>query len=164
MDIVLIFRQLVSFFITYLTTVTVMLLLTGTIRIVNNRNILTDRQHKRKYLERNTMNYNVCRYMYISAMILPLQTLASTANLFLPSLMFVINFYKMNCKIIKIRIFFLQFILLESVKKFSFLVLSFVRFIRLANTFHIISGKNQLTLFASSSNVKMLISKCGGAL
>ena len=42
MDIVSIFRQQVLFFITYTATVTVILLLTNTIGIVNNENILTD--------------------------------------------------------------------------------------------------------------------------
>ena len=60
MDIVSIFRQLVSFFITYIATVTVILLLTGTIEIVNNRNILTDGQDKRKYLEKK---YNDLQYL-----------------------------------------------------------------------------------------------------
>ena len=60
MDTVSIFRQLVSFFITYIATVTVILLLTGTIEIVNNRNILTDGQDKRKYLEKK---YNDLQYL-----------------------------------------------------------------------------------------------------
>ena len=60
MDIVSIFRQLVSFFITYIATVTVILLLTGAIEIVNNRNILTDGQDKRKYLEKK---YNDLQYL-----------------------------------------------------------------------------------------------------
>ena len=60
MDIVSIFRQLVSFFITYIATVTVILLLTGTIEIVNNRNILTGGQDKRKYLEKK---YNDLQYL-----------------------------------------------------------------------------------------------------
>ena len=37
---------------TYLVSITVILLLTGTIGIVNNRNILTDGTDKRKYLEK----------------------------------------------------------------------------------------------------------------
>ena len=52
MDIVPYFRQLVLSFITYLTTVTVGLLLTGIIGIANKRNILTDGQDEKKYLER----------------------------------------------------------------------------------------------------------------
>ena len=58
MDIVSVFRQLVSLFITYtyLAIVPLILLLTGTIGIVNNGNILTDGRDKRKYLERKYMN------------------------------------------------------------------------------------------------------------
>ena len=52
MDIVSIFRQLVSFFIAYIKTVTVILLLSGTIEIVNNGNVLTNGRDKRKYLEK----------------------------------------------------------------------------------------------------------------
>ena len=52
MDIVSVFRQLVSFFITYIATVIVILLLTGTIGIVNNGNILTDGRDERKYLQK----------------------------------------------------------------------------------------------------------------
>ena len=52
MNIVPIFRQLVLFIITYLATVTVILLLAGTIGIVSNGNILTDSRDKRKYLEK----------------------------------------------------------------------------------------------------------------
>ena len=52
MDIVSIFRQLVLFFITYIATVTIILLLTGIIETVNNRNTLTDEQDERKYLEK----------------------------------------------------------------------------------------------------------------
>ena len=51
MEIVSMFR-LVSFITTYLATVTVILLVTGTIGIVNNRNILAEVQDKRKYLEK----------------------------------------------------------------------------------------------------------------
>ena len=52
MDIVSIFRQLVSFFIAYIKTVTVILLLSGTIEIVNNGNVLTNGRDERKYLEK----------------------------------------------------------------------------------------------------------------
>ena len=51
MEIALIFRQQVLFFITYIITVTTILLLTDTIGIVNNGNILIDEQDKWKYLE-----------------------------------------------------------------------------------------------------------------
>ena len=44
--------QLLSLFITYIATVTAILLLTGTIGIVNSGNILTDGQDERKYLEK----------------------------------------------------------------------------------------------------------------
>ena len=37
---------------TYLTSITMILLLTGTIGIVNNRTILTDGRNERKYLEK----------------------------------------------------------------------------------------------------------------
>ena len=37
---------------TYLTSITMILLLTGTIGIVKNRNILTDGRNERKYLEK----------------------------------------------------------------------------------------------------------------
>ena len=71
-----IFRCLQSLIITYLVTVTVILLLTGTIGKVNNGNILTDRTTNRKYLEKNTMNYNNnnWRFIYAGYMILRLQT------------------------------------------------------------------------------------------
>ena len=52
MNIVPIFRQLVLLIITYLATLTVILLLAGTIAIVSNGNILTDSRDKRKYLEK----------------------------------------------------------------------------------------------------------------
>ena len=52
MDIISIFRQIVSFITTYLATVTVILLLIGTIGVNNNRNILIDGQGERKYLEK----------------------------------------------------------------------------------------------------------------
>ena len=52
MDIVTIFRQPALLFITYFTIVTVILLFTGTIGIINNGNILTDGRGKRKYLKR----------------------------------------------------------------------------------------------------------------
>ena len=44
--------QTVLFFITYFAAVTLILLVTGTIEIVNNRNILTDGRDERKYLEK----------------------------------------------------------------------------------------------------------------
>ena len=47
MDIVSMLRQIVSFITTYLATVTIILLLTDTIVIVNNGNILTDRRDKK---------------------------------------------------------------------------------------------------------------------
>ena len=52
MDIVSIFRQLVLFFIAYIKTVTVIFLLSGTIEIVNNGNVLTNGRDERKYLEK----------------------------------------------------------------------------------------------------------------
>ena len=52
MDIHSIAGQLLSLFITYIATVTAILLLTGTIGIVNSGNILTDGQGERKYLEK----------------------------------------------------------------------------------------------------------------
>ena len=45
-EITLIFRQQVLFFITYIITVTTILLLTDTIGIVNNGNIMIDEQDK----------------------------------------------------------------------------------------------------------------------
>ena len=51
MDSEQIFRRFMLFLTTYLATVTTVLLLTGTIGIVNNGNILTDGTDKRKYLE-----------------------------------------------------------------------------------------------------------------
>lgn len=51
-DLILIFRRLQLLLTTYLATVTITLLLTGTIRIAKNKNILTDRTHKRKHLEK----------------------------------------------------------------------------------------------------------------
>ena len=45
-------KQFLLFLITYLKSITIILLLTGTIEIVNNRNILTDKRDERKYLER----------------------------------------------------------------------------------------------------------------
>ena len=52
MDIVSIFRQQVSFSVTYIATATVILLLTDTIGIINNGILLTDEQDERKYLEK----------------------------------------------------------------------------------------------------------------
>ena len=52
MDIHSIVGQLLSLSITYIATVTMILLLTGTIGIANNGNILTNRQDERKYLEK----------------------------------------------------------------------------------------------------------------
>ena len=52
MDIHSIVGQLLSLFITYIATVTVILLLTGRIGIVNNGNILKNGQDERKYLEK----------------------------------------------------------------------------------------------------------------
>ena len=57
-------KQLVLLLTTCLASVTVILLLTGRIGIVNNKNILTDGRNKRKYVEKK---YNV------DNMILPLQ-------------------------------------------------------------------------------------------
>ena len=51
MDSEQIFRRFMLFLTTYLATVTTVLLLTGTIGVVNNGNILTDGTDKRKYLE-----------------------------------------------------------------------------------------------------------------
>lgn len=70
-----IFKCLQLLLLTYLVTVTVILLLTGTIGNVNNGNILTDRTTNRKYLEKNAMNYNNnnCRFIYAGYMILLLQ-------------------------------------------------------------------------------------------
>ena len=52
MDIRSIVGWLLSVFTTYRATVTAILLLTGTVEIVNNGNILTDRQEVRKYLKK----------------------------------------------------------------------------------------------------------------
>ena len=60
MDTVLIVGWLLSLFTTYLATVNAILLLTNTIGIVNNGNILTDGRDERKYLEKkynNAYNY-----------------------------------------------------------------------------------------------------------
>ena len=62
MDIVPIFRQQVSFFITYIAAVTVILLLTDTIGAVNNGNMLADEQGERKDLEKK---YNDLQYLQI---------------------------------------------------------------------------------------------------
>ena len=73
---------------------TIILLLTDTIGIVNNGNILTDGRDERKYLEKKihwiTMFF---RFIYASNMIFLLQTSASTANLF-PPIIFVKNLIK----------------------------------------------------------------------
>ena len=52
MDFTSIFRHFLLLLTTYLAAVTSILLLTGTIGIVNNGNILTDETDKRKYLEK----------------------------------------------------------------------------------------------------------------
>ena len=52
MDVVSIFRQLASFFISYLATVTVILSLIGTIGIANNGTIMIDERDERKYQEK----------------------------------------------------------------------------------------------------------------
>ena len=51
-------KQLALFLITDLASITMISLLTGTIGIVNNRNILADGRNERKYLEKNKMNFN----------------------------------------------------------------------------------------------------------
>ena len=51
-------KQLPLLLTAHLASITTVLLLTGTIGIVNNGNILTDGRNERKYLRRNTMNFN----------------------------------------------------------------------------------------------------------
>ena len=52
MDFTSIFRRFLLLLTTYLATLTTILLLTGTIGIANNGNILTDGKDERKYLEK----------------------------------------------------------------------------------------------------------------
>ena len=52
MDFTSIFRRFLLLLTTYHATINSILLLTGTIGIVNNGNILTDGRDKRKYLEK----------------------------------------------------------------------------------------------------------------
>ena len=61
MDIVSMFRQILLFIATYFTAVTIILLLTGRVGIVHNRNILIDGQYKKKYLEKkyNTLQQTI---------------------------------------------------------------------------------------------------------
>ena len=61
MDIVSMFRQIVLFIATYFTAVTIILLLTGRVGTVHNRNILIDGQYKKKYLEKkyNTLQQTI---------------------------------------------------------------------------------------------------------
>ena len=49
-------KQLALLFMTYLASITVISLLTGTIGIVNNRNFLTDERNEIKYLEKKYNN------------------------------------------------------------------------------------------------------------
>ena len=53
------FKRVVLFLATYLASTTVNLLLTSTIEIVINGNILADRRYERKYLERKYNELNL---------------------------------------------------------------------------------------------------------
>ena len=67
-------KQLALSLTTYLASVTIILLSFGRNGIVNNRNILTDSRDEIKYLKKNTMNYDNCRFIHDGNMILLFQT------------------------------------------------------------------------------------------
>lgn len=142
-DLILIFRRLQLLLTTYLATVTITLLLTGTIRIAKNKNILTE--HTRGNIwRRNTMNYNNsnCRFIfaftdtsiYKIACSFPVYNLINTIKA---------NYYIVN------KSYFIQkqsHITVYTNKywisiKVQFSIFLLVKLIIVANTFHIGSDK-----------------------
>ena len=144
MDIVSMFRQILLFIATYFTAATTIVLLTGRVGIVHNRNILIDGQYKKKYLEK--------KYNTLQQTIVDLFTLATWFCYYKCRHLQQILFFPYNIchKPYQNELqdhqnkSFIQIQFLVAIysnqnwisKKTQLFIFWFVRFIRLANTFH----------------------------